>query len=208
MYELLVSLLLLGLFFLTIRSFVRRYGASKRNHGEVLVSSEIHKYETPPYHLFNNVTLKENGETTQIDHILITKNGIFVIETKHYAGWIFGSPRNKTWQQSIYNYRSKFPNPIFQNQKHIQFLSRLFKLKSNFYTNLVIFSGSAEFKTDLGENVIKLKDLKHFIRKEGTEKINERMMTYIVGRIEMSRLSRSRETDEYHRKSLEAKFRK
>lgn len=39
------------------------------------------------YHCLNNVTLlKDNGATTQIDHIIVSKYGFFVIETKNYSG--------------------------------------------------------------------------------------------------------------------------
>jgi len=36
------------------------------------------------------------GSTTQIDHFLLSPYGLFVIETKNYKGWIFGSERQKT----------------------------------------------------------------------------------------------------------------
>ena len=35
----------------------------------------------------------DDGGTTQIDHILVSKYGIFVIETKNRKGWIFGGPQ-------------------------------------------------------------------------------------------------------------------
>lgn len=54
------------------------------------------------YHRLNNVTLpKENGMTTQIDHIIISQYGIFVIETKNYKGWIFGNEKQENWTQVI-----------------------------------------------------------------------------------------------------------
>lgn len=45
---------------------------------------------------------KKNGEMTQIDHVLLLPNGIFVIETKNYTGWIFGSEGQRNWTQTIY----------------------------------------------------------------------------------------------------------
>ena len=157
----------------------------RQNKGEALVSSNIRRLVKGPYHLFNNVTLNENGHTTQIDHILVTQKKIIVIETKHYSGWIFGSPISKYWQQSIYRYKSKFLNPILQNQRHIKFLSKLFNLDQSYYKNLVVFSGDSEFKTEVGINVINLNSLSKHINEDTDSVINEKMMTYIVGRIEM-----------------------
>lgn len=54
------------------------------------------------YHRINNVTLpKNNGMTTQIDHIIVSVFGIFVIETKNYKGWIFGNEKQEKWTQVI-----------------------------------------------------------------------------------------------------------
>ena len=55
------------------------------------------------YHLMNNITLPFKDGTTQIDHILVSRYGIFVIETKHYKGWIFGDENSKNWTQVLYN---------------------------------------------------------------------------------------------------------
>jgi len=43
------------------------------------------------YHLVKNVTLPAEDGTTQIDHIIVSRYGIFVVETKNLKGRIFGS---------------------------------------------------------------------------------------------------------------------
>ena len=53
------------------------------------------------YRLLKDVTLPTEDRTTQIDHIIISRYGRFVIETKNYKGWIFGSEHQKRWTQSI-----------------------------------------------------------------------------------------------------------
>ena len=74
------------------------------------------------YHLIKNVTLPTEDGTTQIDHILVSQYGVFVIETKNMKGWIFGSSNQKQWTQKIFKHSSKFQNPIHQNYKHIKHL--------------------------------------------------------------------------------------
>ena len=44
--------------------------------------------------------LKDSG-TTEVDLILIHESGIYVIESKNYSGWIFGSENHKYWTQSL-----------------------------------------------------------------------------------------------------------
>ena len=64
--------------------------------------------------------------------------------------------------------------------------------------SVVVFTGEAEFKSDLSSNVLHLAGLIPFLTAERPVVFDERKMTYIVGRIEMKRERRSLETDEYH----------
>jgi len=169
----------------------------RQNIGEALVASKLSNLNGL-HVLFNNVTLPTENGTTQIDHILVTEAGLFIIETKHYAGWIFGSPRDEYWMQTIYRKKSRFRNPQHQNYGHLKTVQALFKLPESAFIGLVVFTGSAELKTDLGPNTILLDQLLGFIEQRREKFLDERQMAYVVGRIEMKRLSRSRETDEYH----------
>jgi hypothetical protein len=47
------------------------------------------KLDIKKYYIFNNLTLKTKDGSTQIDHVVVSPYGIFVIETKDYSGWIF-----------------------------------------------------------------------------------------------------------------------
>ena len=42
------------------------------------------------YRIFDNVTLPTPDGTTQIDLLILSSHGVFVIEIKDYSGWIFG----------------------------------------------------------------------------------------------------------------------
>jgi hypothetical protein len=74
----------------------------------------------------------------------------------------------------------------------------LFKLPESAFTGLVVFSGDAEFKSDLGPQVLRLSQLLEFVERRHGAALDEQKMTYVIGRIEMKRLRRSLETDEYH----------
>ena len=69
----------------------------------------------------------ENGDVTEVDLILIHESGIYVIESKNYSGWIFGSENQRYWTQSFSDGKGgsqkyKFYNPIWQNDTHIKAL--------------------------------------------------------------------------------------
>jgi restriction system protein len=174
--------------------------------GEAMVANAISLHLPQPHVLLNNVTLQTPEATTQIDHVLVTTAGIFVIETKHYQGWIFGGPDQAQWTQTIYKKKSRFQNPIRQNYGHLKTLQSLFTLPSDNFFPLVVFTGDAEFKSDLGPTVLKLHELIPFLTTARPILFDERKMAYIVGRLEMKRLRRSLETDEYHLNAIRRKL--
>jgi hypothetical protein len=167
------------------------------NRGEALVANTLQRL-TRMNVLLNNVTLTTESGTTQIDHILVTEAGLFVIETKHYTGWILGQPHDDYWTQVIYRKKSRFRNPLMQNYGHLKTVQSLFKLPESAFIGVVVFTGDAEIKTNVGPNVIQLNQLLDFIEHRREPVLDERQMAYVVGRLEMKRLRRSLETDEYH----------
>ena len=96
--------------------------------GEYLTYKYLKKFENDgAKFLFNIYIPKENGETTEIDVLMICQKGIFVFESKNYSGWIFGSEKQKNWYQTLPAGRGKshkehFYNPIMQNRSHIKHL--------------------------------------------------------------------------------------
>lgn len=93
----------------------------KGKAGEKLVKRILSKLDPKSYYVLHNVTVyTEYGDTTQIDHIVITETGVFVIETKNYEGWIYGNEKSARWTQGIFRKKSSFQNPFRQNYKHIK----------------------------------------------------------------------------------------
>jgi len=105
------------------------------------------------YHLIKNITLPTEDGTTQIDHVIVSIFGVFVVETKNMKGWIFGNPNQKTWTQKIYKHTSKFQNPLHQNYKHIKTLEALLGLSEKQVHSVIVFVGGSTFKTEMPENV-------------------------------------------------------
>ncbi len=107
-----------------------------------------HKLEglTNDYVVLNNVLLKSNGRTTQIDHVVVSPYGVFVIETKGYKGWIMGHENGEYWTQVVYRSKHKFYSPIRQNEGHVRFLKRVLKNNSIRFIPIVVFNNNATFK--------------------------------------------------------------
>lgn len=81
------------------------------------------------YYVINNVIIPSKNGTSQIDHVVVSPFGIFVIETKNYKGWIFGYENNKKWKETFKTTEgSYFWNPIKQNWGHVYALSEYLNL--------------------------------------------------------------------------------
>lgn len=89
---------------------------------------------------------KGNGETTEIDVLFITAKGIFVLESKNYSGWIFGSESQHKWTVSFPNgAKERFFNPIKQNRAHCKWLSRYLGDDTPLFS-IVVFSKRCKLK--------------------------------------------------------------
>ena len=181
---------------------------SSQNHGELLVCDALQKnFPSPDYHLLNHITLKHDGRTTQIDHILISRFGVFVIETKNYKGWIFANAQHDTWTQVLFHANFKFQNPINQNYRHVVAVRELLDfLPDNAVKSAVVFTGKAEFKTDVPVGVFTLSKLISHIKSYSEELLSLNRVQFSVGRIETARLEISQETDLAHINALKKRY--
>ena len=109
-------------------SFAVWLRSSKGRIGEQRVAHILGRLPKDRYRVINNLLLRtSSGSTTQIDHIVISEYGIFVIETKFYKGLIYGGENSEYWTQNIYGHKYSLRNPIHQNQGHIRALKHLLK---------------------------------------------------------------------------------
>jgi len=180
----------------------------RENEGEAIVRmilTEFCKQSTA--HLLNNVTLEYKDGTTQIDHILLTQNGILVIETKHYSGWLFANEIQEYWTQVIYKLKYKFQNPILQNNMHVAAVRKLLDfIPGNEIQGLVVFTGDAEFKTEIPGGVIEIMELEDYAYNIRLGSLTENRLQFCIGRLESKRLELTERTDVEHQRYLEEKF--
>src|SRR4051812_39136942 len=142
----------------------------------------------------NHVTLQMNDGTTQVDHILVSRFGVFVIETKHYKGWIFANANQANWTQVLFNWKFKFQNPILQNIRHVRAVQRLLDfLPPAAIKSVVVFTGEAEFKTEIPQGVFGLYELVDYLREQTVEVMSLNRLQFCVGRLETERLAVSGE---------------
>lgn len=121
-------------------------------YGEYLTFNELKFFEKSGAKILHNCYLpKSNGETSEIDLLMIHTSGIYVIESKNYSGWIFGNEKQNNWTQTLAKGRrgaqkEKFYNPIMQNSSHIKWLEKQVGHINNIYS-LIVFSERCTLKS-------------------------------------------------------------
>ena len=173
--------------------------------GEFAVAAHVKLYLKGDYILLNDLTLPDiEGGTTQIDHILLSPYGIFVIETKNYKGWIFGSERQKQWTQKIYKQSFKFQNPIHQNYKHMKVLEQILAdiVDMEFIHSVIVFMPEAVFKTDMPSNVFRGAGWTDYVKTYKQSVISPMKLKRVQLRLEKEILEKSWKTNRQHVENL------
>ena len=106
------------------------------------------------YRSVNNVTIPTGNGTTQIDHVIVSKYGIFVVETKNIMGWIYGDEKQRQWTQVLYGKKYRFQNPLLQNYRHTKALAEFLGIERSKIHSVIMFWSECEFKTPMPPNVL------------------------------------------------------
>ncbi len=186
--ELPFEVLLAGLF-LALLVFVQamRSARAKGFFGELRVRATIRlRLNGRTYRPLHNLTLPTPDGTTQIDHVVVSRFGVFVIETKNLAGWIFGDERSRKWTQSIYGRNFPFLNPLRQNYKHLKALADLSGLGPQCLHSVVVFVGSSRFKTAMPSNVLKRRRLVRYMRSKTDLLLSDEQVEHVVSTLKQS----------------------
>ena len=133
--------------------------SQKGKRGEQYVAKILEQLPSD-YIVLNDLVFPTDKGTTQVDHIVLSKFGVFAIETKNYTGEIYGDDDRKEWTQVIvtevtyrkkwwktYTYVTKniFYNPIKQAYGHVYKIKDLLKDYPHLpVIPLVVFAGGAD----------------------------------------------------------------
>ena len=101
------------------------HGRTAGKSGEAAVFSVLKECDSGTAIVIDNYMVLEEGQSRQIDHICICSNGVFVIETKNFAGTIYGNENMRMWQQYIRGKKYEFYSPVKQNLTHLYCIKKL-----------------------------------------------------------------------------------
>lgn len=175
--------------------FSSRYGSRAEyigERGERRVSSFLEDLPCEDYWVFNDLLICDRNYTTQIDHIIISRFGVFVIETKNLHGKVYGSENAEFWKQYLPDWGYKrygstqehqLRNPIWQNAGHIKTLRRLVFDNDIPIYGIVVFPYETELKVNADQPVLKMMNVVPFIKKHRDVVLTSKQMDFYRRRL-------------------------
>lgn len=133
--------------------------------GEFNVSVVLATLPKDEYQVINDIIIPSKYGTTQIDHVVVSIYGIFVIETKNYKGLIYGGEDAETWTKNMWGNKYSLRNPLKQNYGHVKSLQAILNIPKEMFIPIVVFSNRAKLRVQTQETVINLWRLRSEIKK-------------------------------------------
>ncbi len=156
------------------------------------------------YKRIHNIIIPGRDGTTQIDHLIISPYGLFIIETKNLKGWIFGSYNQRRWTQVIFGYKYYFQNPIHQTYRQMKTLAKYLEINELLINTVIYFNGSCRFKTPFPSNVINGR-LSRYIKSFQEQVLSDNEIEFIQQTLDKLKFDSSFTTKD-HIKSLRERY--
>lgn len=119
------------------------------------------------YTVLNDVQLPMGGGTMHIDHLVVSRFGVFVIESQYAGGWVAGTAVQDRWKQTFLGRTIRFDNPVGINRRQQDAVRSLLELPSRLVHGLVVMVGPRGYKTEMPANVVQPEKLIALMRKRG-----------------------------------------
>ena len=162
-YELWVGILFMSIIMLSFAGYV--VAAKKYN---VLVSGfrgerflvKTAKKLNGSYTVFTNLPIRYKKNRSEIDLLIVSENGLLIVEVKNHSGVIIGSDTAKTWTQRKY-YRkgktteSQMENPFMQIKRQREILKNILRSEGVdvWIDSILFFSGNPGLRLNVESDI-------------------------------------------------------
>lgn len=166
--------------------------ASPRYRGDI-AESRVRRIlaqglEKNRYTILNDVLLPSGGGTIHIDHVVVSKFGIFVIESHYARGWVSGTEVQDRWKQQSFGRTTRFDNPLYRTHVQAQALQSLLQFPGQVFHRVLVMVGQSGFKNDMPPNVVEAEKLIRHMRMKGQHQLTGEQADRALKEIESARV--------------------
>lgn len=144
--------------------------------------------ERSRYTVFNDLVLPFGGGTVHIDHVIVSKFGIFVIESAYAPGRIAGAAVQERWKRRRLGRNVRFDNPVHRNRVQAEALAAALDFPMAVFQRAVVLVGMRSFRDPRPTEVLEPERLLAWLRRSGQPKLDERQVASALHGIEAARL--------------------
>ena len=115
------------------------------------------------YEILHDVFLPgTDGVPTQIDHLVVSRYGVFVIEMKNWVGSIY--PGEHSWVKVTSRKQQELENPLRQNVRHVKTIAERLTIPEELIHGMVAVSPRAKFAGRMPKGVYFFMQIPYIIR--------------------------------------------
>ncbi len=154
----------------------------RRRGGQIVLDPDIYRQA----HLVSVPTPRGRA---RIDHVFVSRFGVFAVRTEPAAGWILGAPTERQWTRQYYRTLARFANPLRQLEGHAHALATALRIPADHVHPVVTFVGDTAFKTEMPPNVTRGVGFVDYIRSFQTPVFSEDEVRALAERLQQGGLS-------------------
>lgn len=167
--------------------------ASPRFRGDIAESRTrrilANGLEKSRYTVLNDVELPAGGGTVNVDHIVVSRFGVFVIESQHASGMVSGGEFQDRWKQERWGHARRIENPMHKNAVQAETLGRLLGMPQTKIHRVVVLTGHKGMKTETPDHLVPAEQLIRYIRKKGTHVLEREQADRALKAVESARIN-------------------
>ena len=130
------------------------------------------------YTVLSDVVVSAELGMNDVNHIVVSSYGVFVLTVKTEAGQVTGREGDREWH--IKATRDILYNPLWENRKHVNALEKL--IGPVWFIPLVVFT-RAVLKGEFGAHVVSLKGLMPYIKQHKKFRLSDDKRDEIVQKL-------------------------
>lgn len=209
-----INKFIIGIFIIAgiIIYIYRKYMENKNyNYGEAEVERILGRLGRR-YKVINDVMLKTKNGTSQIDHLVVSRKGIYVIETKALNGVLYGSEYERNWTQVRRGEKVQIHNPIKQNEGHIRALEYMFSNnKLDYYEDInyigvLAFADFTKLNLDVANYyIVRFSSLLKYIKRYKRANLSSKQVRVINKMIKDNNINSSKQRERHIQRIQENK---
>jgi len=152
------------------------------------------KLDSDVYHLCSNVEVRTKANSVDIEHLIVSKYGFFVIRTQPFKGTVEGQANHAMWMSKGMGKPKRFPNPLSHNSEAVSVLRSRYDFPPNAYHSLIVFNGKGKFSGNMPNNVRHQNDFIEYILSKDVELLEERDVLKVRDQVRKGRIPNTLKT--------------